>query len=35
LISQTTKVFIDAHYVLGNGGVVSTMGSSMIAYLAN
>jgi len=35
LISHTTKVFIDANYVLGNGGIVSTMGSSMVAYLAS
>jgi|LauGreDrversion4_2_1035121.scaffolds.fasta_scaffold100605_2 translation initiation factor eIF-2B subunit delta len=35
LIPTTTKVFIDAHYVLGNGGVVGTMGTSMVAYLAS
>lgn len=34
LLSQTTKVFIGANYVLGNGGVVSSMGSSMVAFLA-
>jgi len=35
LIAQTTKVFIGASYVLGNGGIVSTIGSSMVAYLAS
>lgn len=35
LISNTTMVFIDSNYVLGNGGVVGTMGSSMVAYLAS
>ena len=34
-ISQTTKVFIDADYVLGNGGVVATIGTSMLSYLAH
>ena len=35
LISRTTKLFIGASYVLGNGGVVSQMGTSMTAYLAS
>jgi translation initiation factor eIF-2B subunit delta len=35
LISSTTKVFIEAEYVLGNGAVVARMGTSMIAYLAS
>lgn len=35
LLPSTTKVFIDAYYVLGNGGVVGTMGTSMVAYLAS
>lgn len=34
-MSETTKVFIGASYVLGNGGIVSTMGSSMVAYMAS
>ncbi len=28
-------MFIGANYVLGNGGVVSNIGSSMVAYLAS
>ena len=32
---RTTKVFIGASYVLGNGGVVSQMGTSMVAYIAS
>lgn len=28
-------LFIGASYVLGNGGVVATMGTSMTAYLAS
>lgn len=32
---RTTKVFIGASYVLGNGGVVSQMGTSMVAYMAS
>ena len=35
LLSQTTKVFIGANYVLGNGGIVSCVGSSMVAFLAS
>jgi len=35
MISNTTKVFIDANYVLGNGGVVGTIGTSMLAYMAS
>lgn len=35
LIHQATKVFIDACYVLGNGGVVAPTGASMLAYMAN
>ena len=35
LIQETTKVFIGASYVLGNGGVVATMGTAMVAYLAS
>ena len=32
---RTTNVFIGASYVLGNGGVVSQMGTSMVAYMAS
>lgn len=35
LIQNTTKVFIDTHYVLGNGGVVGNIGTSMVAYMAS
>lgn len=35
LVTRTTKVFIGASYVLGNGGVVSEMGTSMVCYLAS
>jgi len=35
LLSQTTKIFIGANYVLGNGGIVSCIGSSMVAFLAS
>ena len=35
LVTRTTKLFIGASYVLGNGGIVSQMGTSMIAYLAS
>ena len=35
LINTATKLFIGASYVLGNGGVVSTVGTSMVAYLAS
>ena len=35
LITQTTKVFLGVSYVLGNGGVVSDIGTSMVAYLAS
>ena len=35
LISQTTKVFLGVSYVLGNGGVVSNIGTSMVAYIAS
>lgn len=35
MIANTTKVFIDANYVLGNGGVVGTIGTSMLAYMAS
>ena len=35
LVVRTTKVFIGASYVLGNGGVVSMMGTSMVAYMAS
>ena len=35
LVVRTTKVFIGASYVLGNGGVVSQMGTSMVAYMAS
>lgn len=35
LINHTTKVFLDANYMLGNGGVVAMNGSSMLAYLAS
>jgi translation initiation factor eIF-2B subunit delta len=34
-ITHTTKVFIGASYVLGNGGCVSSIGTSMVAYLAS
>jgi translation initiation factor eIF-2B subunit delta len=34
LMSRTTLVFIAASYVLGNGGVVSMSGTSMLAYMA-
>lgn len=35
LLPQTTKVFIAASYVLGNGGIVAPVGCSMVAYLAS
>ena len=35
LIKLATKLFIGASYVLGNGGVVSAIGTSMVAYLAS
>lgn len=35
LVTRTTKVFIGASYVLGNGGCVAEMGTSMVAYLAS
>ena len=35
LVTRTTKLFIGASYVLGNGGVVAQMGTSMTAYLAS
>ena len=35
LVTRTTKLFIGASYVLGNGGIVSEMGTSMVAYLAS
>lgn len=35
LLHQATKVFIDASYVLGNGGVVAPTGASMLAYMAS
>ena len=35
MIPHTDKVFIQASYVLGNGGVVSHMGTSMVAYMAS
>ena len=35
LVTRATKLFIGASYVLGNGGVVSQMGTSMTAYLAS
>lgn len=35
LITHTTKVFLGVSYVLGNGGVVSDIGTSMVAYLAS
>lgn len=34
-MNHTDKVFLDANYVLGNGGVVAINGSSMVAYLAS
>ena len=34
LMSQTTLVFIGASYVLGNGGVVGSSGTSMLSYVA-
>ena len=33
-MTQTSLVFIAASYVLGNGGVVSNSGTSMLAYMA-
>jgi translation initiation factor eIF-2B subunit delta len=35
LINQTTKVFLGVSYVLGNGGVVGDIGTSMVAYYAS
>ena len=35
LIPRATKLFIGASYVLGNGGVVGQIGTSMIAYMAS
>lgn len=35
LVTRTTKVFIGASYVLGNGGIVAEMGTSMVAYIAS
>jgi translation initiation factor eIF-2B subunit delta len=35
LITHTTKVFLGVSYVLGNGGVVSDIGTSMVAYIAS
>ena len=35
LVARTTKLFIGASYVLGNGGIVATMGTSMTASLAS
>ena len=35
MIKLATKLFIGASYVLGNGGVVSAIGTSMVAYLAS
>jgi len=35
LVTRATMLFIGASYVLGNGGVVATMGTSMTAYLAS
>ena len=35
LINIATKLFVGASYVLGNGGVVSQAGTSMVAYLAS
>lgn len=34
-IGKTTKVFLACSYVLGDGGVVANIGTSMVAYLAN
>ena len=35
LITHTTKVFLGVSYVLGNGGVVSDIGTSMVADIAS
>lgn len=35
LVARATKLFVGASYVLGNGGIVATMGTSMTAYLAS
>mmetsp|Transcript_38938 Transcript_38938/g.50957 ORF Transcript_38938/g.50957 Transcript_38938/m.50957 type:complete len:160 (+) Transcript_38938:850-1329(+) len=35
LVTRATMLFIGASYVLGNGGVVAQMGTSMTAYLAS
>ena len=35
LIHKATKLFIGASYVLGNGGVVSQMGTAMVSYIAS
>jgi len=35
LMASTTKVFLEASYILGNGAVVAQMGTGMIAYLAS
>ena len=35
LIQQTSKLFVGPSYVLGNGGLVSNMGTSMVCYIAS
>ena len=35
LVTRATMLFIGASYILGNGGVVASMGTSMTAYLAS
>ena len=35
LVNIATKMFIGASYVLGNGGVVAQVGTSMVTYLAS
>jgi len=34
LMSSVTKVLMGASYMLGNGGAVSNIGTSMVAYMA-